>query len=66
MIRGHQDRMQEWDEMLVNAVCNALAPPMKTKKNLDVEKMHLYKDKAAESKLKDPKTAAAFLKNIRR
>lgn len=52
--------------MLVNLAANIVATPMKTKKNLDVEKMHLYKREAAESKLKDPKTAATFLKNIRR
>lgn len=68
MIRGHQDRLQEWDELLVNAVCNALAPPMKSKTKLDPQKMRLYSREGenGESKLKDPKQAAAFLKNIRR
>lgn len=68
VIRGYQRRMEHWDDLLVNLARNTVAPPMKSKKQVDVSKMRLYQraaDRQAESKLKDPEHAAAWLKALK-
>lgn len=64
VIHGHQRRAEQWDRMLVNLAVNIVAPPKRGKKSLDVDKMHLFKQKKQESpadRLEDPEDAAAWL-----
>lgn len=49
----------------MNLAVNIVAPPKKSKKQIDVKKIHLFQKEEPGDKLKDPKKAAAFLAAIK-
>ena len=51
--------METWDDLLFNLAANV------GRKKLDPKKHRLYKREEKQDKLKDPKSAAAFLKGIK-
>ena len=51
--------METWDDLLFNLAANM------SRKKLDPKKHRLYEREEKQDRLKDPKSAAAFLKGIK-